>query len=84
MDIWGPKLIWHGITCHIIIPKKKLSLFLFLPNHGLTYCIFAMPWQNYIPWKKFKVFFSQFCQQKGFDTICHDVHVYKLHLYKIY
>jgi hypothetical protein len=76
MDIRGPKLIWCGIMCHIII------LFLFLIFSGswsqrLHFCR-DMPWQIYMLWKKKSFLFFSFFDfvDKFFLTpFKYDVHV---------
>jgi hypothetical protein len=65
-------------------PHHHTNLYIFL-DYGITYCIFVMAHHDKVTCceKNLKFFYFQNFQQKGFDTIRHDVHIYKLHLYKI-
>jgi len=69
-------LIWHGITHHVII--QNISFFSFLMDHGVMYCFFVMITCCEKITCHEKNIIIIFCQQKGFDIICHDVHVCKL------
>jgi hypothetical protein len=80
MNMWVPKLIWQGIICHIIIPKENHFPPPPPPNHGVIDYIFVVACHDKITSRKKNLkFLKENCQQKDFDTICHDVH-HKLHL----
>jgi hypothetical protein len=73
MDIWGHKLIWHGITCHVSY-YFFIRFFSFGTSHELHFC-HDMLWQFDMPIKNLIFFLGGFYRQKCFNTIKHDVHV---------
>jgi hypothetical protein len=82
MDIWSPKLIWHGIMCHVMIPKKSF----FFPNHGTINCIFVMTCHEKIS-KFFFYLVKNIWHYWPWCTCSYihcDVHSCKLHLQEIY
>jgi hypothetical protein len=79
MDIWGPKLIWCGIKCNIII-WLFFSFFLF----GFFLFRIIKSWIVFFSQKHFNYIFFLGFVKISFDVISHDVHIRILHLYKIH
>jgi hypothetical protein len=74
-------MTWNNVPHHHT--KKFVVCF---PDCGVMDYIFVMACRDKITCreKKIKVFFFNFVNKKGFHMIHHDVHVCKLHLYKVY
>ncbi len=75
-------MMWNNAPCHHTKKNHYSILFYFPFDHGVTYCIFVITCCDKFRCHEF-LFFKKNCQQKGFDAICHDVHVCKQHLYEI-
>jgi hypothetical protein len=68
-------MAWNNVSRHCHHIKIFIS-FLELQSHKWILSWYAM--------KKINPFFIDFVNKKVLNTICHDVHVYKLHLYEIH
>jgi hypothetical protein len=57
---------------------------IFVLDHGVKDCIFVVAWRDKITFSENNLkFFFSILSINFFHTICHDVHVCKLHLYDV-
>jgi len=63
MDIWGPKLIWCGIICHVIIQMISVFFFRIMESCRDKNAIHAMT-KLHVVKKNLSLFFVDFVNKK--------------------